>query len=246
LGDHSGARSELEAAFRHWSSTRRTYLGLDDRVLVGLGLARILWVQGFPAKAAERARQTLKDAKLSSNPASLAVTLSWIPAIFICVGDLRSAEEHVDWLISHADEPKDGRKLLQPILELFVEGRDTADLQTAQRLLAELVMIKISGGSIGSNPEQLFAAAWSASFESAIALAARNSNVTLGEVMIDAELDPHLVDGTDYFLRARLNISIRGVDRTVAQDLVQQAEQLCPYSKATRANIDVTLDLLTT
>ena len=61
-----------------------------------------------------------------------------------------------------------------------------------------------------------------------------------------AEVDLHLADSTDYFLSARLNISIRGIDRTVAQDLVQQAEQLCPYSKATRGNIDVTFNLLTT
>jgi lipoyl-dependent peroxiredoxin len=99
---------------------------------------------------------------------------------------------------------------------------------------------------IGTNPEQLFAAAWSASFGSAIALAARNNKVALGEGSIDAELDLHVADGTDYFLSARFNISIPGIDRTVAQDLVQQAEQLCPYSKATRGNVDVTLNLLTT
>jgi predicted ATPase/DNA-binding winged helix-turn-helix (wHTH) protein len=103
MGDHSGARSELEAAFRHWSRAQRTYLGLDDRVLVGLGLARTLWAQGFPAQAVERAQQTLNDAKLSGNPASLAVTLSWVPGIFIWTGDRRSAEEHTDWLISHAE-----------------------------------------------------------------------------------------------------------------------------------------------
>jgi organic hydroperoxide reductase OsmC/OhrA len=71
----------------------------------------------------------------------------------------------------------------------------------------------------------------------------------LGEVTIDAELDLHLADDTDYFLSARLNISIisiPGIDRTVAQELVRQAEQLCPYSKATHGNIDVTLNLLTT
>jgi osmotically inducible protein OsmC len=99
---------------------------------------------------------------------------------------------------------------------------------------------------IGTNPEQLFAVAWSACFESAIALAARSSKVTLGEVTIDAELDLHLADTTDYFLSARFNISIPGIDRIVAQDLVQQAQQLCPYSKVTRGNIEVTLNLLST
>jgi lipoyl-dependent peroxiredoxin len=99
---------------------------------------------------------------------------------------------------------------------------------------------------IGTNPEQLFAAGWSACFESAVAHAARNSKVTLGEVTIDAEVDLHLADGGDCFLSARLNISIPGIDRAVAQDLVREAEQLCPYSKATRGNIDVTLNVVTT
>jgi Ohr subfamily peroxiredoxin len=98
---------------------------------------------------------------------------------------------------------------------------------------------------IGTNPEQLFAAAWSACFESAIALAARACKITLGEVTIDAELDLRIADGGGYFLSALLDISIPGMDRTVAQDLVHQAEQICPYSKATRGNIDVTLNLLT-
>jgi len=103
VGDYGGARSELEPAFQHWSSTQRTYLGIDEHILVGLRLMRTLWAQGFPAQAVERARQTLNDAKLSSNPASLAVTLSWVPGVLIWVGDLRSAEQHVDWLIPHAE-----------------------------------------------------------------------------------------------------------------------------------------------
>lgn len=97
---------------------------------------------------------------------------------------------------------------------------------------------------IGTNPEQLLAAGWSACFGSAISLAARKSQVALGEVTIDAEVDLHLADGTDYFLSARLTISIPGVDHTVAQNLVQQAEHLCPYSKATRGNIGVTFNVL--
>jgi Ohr subfamily peroxiredoxin len=96
---------------------------------------------------------------------------------------------------------------------------------------------------IGTNPEQLFAAAWSACFVTSIALAARKSKVILGKITIDAEVDLHRGDNADYFLSARFNISILGVNSTVAQDLVHQAEQLCPYSKATRGNVDVTLNL---
>src|ERR1700682_5627633 len=73
---------------------------------------------------------------------------------------------------------------------------------------------------IGTNPEQLFAAGWSACFESAIALAARKKKIALpADLAIDAEVDLNLADG-GYFLRARLNINIPGVERGVAQALV--------------------------
>jgi osmotically inducible protein OsmC len=97
---------------------------------------------------------------------------------------------------------------------------------------------------IGTNPEQLFAAGWSACFESAIALAARKMKITLpADLAIDAEVDLNLADG-GYFLRTRLNISLPGVERNVAQALVDEAHQICPYSKATRGNIDVAINLV--
>jgi lipoyl-dependent peroxiredoxin len=97
---------------------------------------------------------------------------------------------------------------------------------------------------IGTNPEQLFAAGWSACFESAIALAAQKREITLpADVTIDAEVDLKLSDG-GYFLRARLNISVPGVKREAAQALVNDAHQICPYSKATRGNIDVEIKLV--
>ena len=97
---------------------------------------------------------------------------------------------------------------------------------------------------IGTNPEQLLAAGWSACFESAIALAARNRKITLpADLAVDAEVDLNLADG-GYFLRARLNVSLPGVERDVAQALVDEAHQICPYSKATRGNIDVAINLV--
>ena len=97
---------------------------------------------------------------------------------------------------------------------------------------------------IGTNPEQLFAAGWSACFESAIALAARKRKITLpADVAIDAEVDLNLADG-GYFLRTRLNVSLPGVDREIARALVDEAHQICPYSKATRGNIDVAINLV--
>src|SRR5712691_1644658 len=76
---------------------------------------------------------------------------------------------------------------------------------------------------IGTNPEQLFAAGWSACFESAIALAARKRKIALpADVAIDAEVDLNLADG-GYFLSTRLNVSLPGVEREVAQALVDEA-----------------------
>jgi len=96
----------------------------------------------------------------------------------------------------------------------------------------------------GTNPEQLFAAGWSACFEGAMAIAARKMNTTLPIGMaIDAEVDLCLVEGA-YSLRARLNVTLPGVEREVAQALADAAHQTCPYSKAIRGNIDVVIHLV--
>jgi osmotically inducible protein OsmC len=95
---------------------------------------------------------------------------------------------------------------------------------------------------VGTNPEQLLAAGWSACFESAIGIAARNRKVALPELTMDANVDLHLVDG-EYVLSARFDISLPSLDQGVAQSLVDEAEQLCPYSKATQGNIDVSFNL---
>jgi lipoyl-dependent peroxiredoxin len=95
----------------------------------------------------------------------------------------------------------------------------------------------------GTNPEQLFAAGWSACFESAIGIAARKRKIALPELTIDAEVDLHLANG-EYSLGARFNIGLPGLDRSIAQSLVEEAEQLCPYSKVTRGNIDVSFNLI--
>jgi lipoyl-dependent peroxiredoxin len=107
------------------------------------------------------------------------------------------------------------------------------------------VRLSVPGSTgIGTNPEQLFAAGWSACFESAIALAARQRKITLpADVTIDAEVDLTLGDD-GYFLRTRLNVSVPGVERAVAQSLLDEAHQICPYSKATRGNIDVAINLI--
>lgn len=96
----------------------------------------------------------------------------------------------------------------------------------------------------GTNPEQLFAAGWSACFIGAIQIAARNAKVTLpAELAVDAEVDLGLTEGV-YGLAARLNVSLPGVERDTAQALVQAAHSTCPYSLATRGNIDVTITVV--
>lgn len=91
----------------------------------------------------------------------------------------------------------------------------------------------------GTNPEQLFAAGWSACFESAIGVAARKKRVTLPSgFAIDAEVDLSLVGGF-YTLGARLNVSLPGLPRDTAQALADEAHTLCPYSRATHGNIEV-------
>jgi len=100
------------------------------------------------------------------------------------------------------------------------------------------------GPGIGTNPEQLFAAGWSACFESAMEAVARKMRVTLPTALaIDAEVDLIVADDS-YFLRARLNISIPDIELEVAQRLVERADRVCPYSNATRGNIDITINLV--
>jgi Ohr subfamily peroxiredoxin len=95
----------------------------------------------------------------------------------------------------------------------------------------------------GTNPEQLFAAGWSACFIGAMGLAAKEHHVTLpADTAVDAEVD--LGTGADgYALQARLAVSLPGVPREVAEALVESAHQRCPYSKMSRGNIDVAITL---
>lgn len=99
-------------------------------------------------------------------------------------------------------------------------------------------------GKPGTNPEQLFAAGWSACFIGALGLAAGKRKIRLpAETAIDAEIDLGTTDDA-YFLQARLNVSLPGIEPDVARALVEEAHQTCPYSKATRGNIDVVLNLV--
>src|ERR1700676_2725033 len=97
----------------------------------------------------------------------------------------------------------------------------------------------------GTNPEQLFAAGWSACFISAMGLVANRMKVKLpADAAIDAEID--LCNSGDvYFLRARLNVSLPGLEREVAQAIVDATPaETCAYSNATRSNVDVTVSVV--
>lgn len=96
----------------------------------------------------------------------------------------------------------------------------------------------------GTNPEQLFGAGWSACFEGAMGIAARKMKIALpANTAIDAEVDLCQADGA-YFLKARLNVSLPGLERGLAQTLADAAHQTCPYSKAVRGNVDVVINLV--
>jgi Ohr subfamily peroxiredoxin len=121
-------------------------------------------------------------------------------------------------------------------------GRDGAARTSDGRLDVKLATPGTAG--VGTNPEQLFAAGWSACFLSAIGLVASQKKIALpADRAIDAEVDLGTNEG-GFALRARLNVSLPGLDRAVAQDLVNAAHQTCPYSKATRGNIDVAINLV--
>jgi len=121
-------------------------------------------------------------------------------------------------------------------------GRDGASRSSDGRL--DIQLSTPGGPGSGTNPEQLFAAGWSACFEGAMAIAARKMNVVLpAGTAIDAEVDLNVDEGA-YFLNARLNVSLPGLDPNVARAVVDAAHQTCPYSKATRGNIDVEISLI--
>jgi lipoyl-dependent peroxiredoxin len=99
-------------------------------------------------------------------------------------------------------------------------------------------------GGTGTNPEQLFAAGWSACFEGALGVAANKARVELpADTAIDAEVDLAVNQG-GFFLQARLNIHLPGLDHAVAQSLVDAASNICPYSKAVKGNVNVEYNVI--
>jgi lipoyl-dependent peroxiredoxin len=122
-------------------------------------------------------------------------------------------------------------------------GRDGGSSRTSDGRLEVKLSVPGSSGT-GTNPEQLFAVGWSACFLSAIKIVAARTKVRLpADLAIDTEVDLGTT-GAAYFLQARLNVSLPGLEREVAQALVDGAHQECPYSKATHGNIHVVTNLV--
>jgi osmotically inducible protein OsmC len=96
-------------------------------------------------------------------------------------------------------------------------------------------------GKAGANPEQLFAAGYAACFESALMHVARLKDLTLKStsVAVEVGIGPNGKGG--FLLNAAITATISGVDQATADTLVQEAHQVCPYSNATRGNIEVTV-----
>ncbi len=117
-------------------------------------------------------------------------------------------------------------------------GRDGASRTDDGRLDVKLSSPGTSG--TGTNPEQLFAAGYSACFIGAMkAVAARTKTALPADLAIDAEVDLGPIPNA-FGIAVRMRISLPGMERAAAESLVQAAHQVCPYSNATRGNIDVT------
>jgi Ohr subfamily peroxiredoxin len=120
-------------------------------------------------------------------------------------------------------------------------GREGAARSDDGRL--DVVLTPPGGRGPGTNPEQLFAAGWSACFIGALGRAARGRNVALPPgTAVDAEVDLG-TNADGFLLQARLRVGLPGLERGLAQALIDAAHQICPYSKMTRNNINVDIAL---
>lgn len=124
---------------------------------------------------------------------------------------------------------------------LVTGGREGQAKSTDGRLEISLSSPGTSG--MGTNPEQLFAAGWSACFIGAMKINASSLQIPLpAETSVNAEVD--LASSDDgYALQARLEVNLPGLTAEQARTLVEAAHQTCPYSKATRGNIGVEINI---
>lgn len=125
-------------------------------------------------------------------------------------------------------------------------GRDGRAVSSDGQLDVKLTPPRELGGNgaEGTNPEQLFAAGYSACFLGAMKHVAGKEKITLpADTAIDGSVGIGAI-ATGFGIEVELKISLPGLDRQVAEDLVKKAHVVCPYSNATRGNIDVTLTIV--
>lgn len=99
------------------------------------------------------------------------------------------------------------------------------------------------GNGTGTNPEQLFAIGYAACFQGAMAGVARQMKVDVSDNVIEASVDLGPTEGGAFGIAVTLNVSVPSLETAQAKELVEAAHQVCPYSNATRGNIDVTLNV---
>ena len=121
-------------------------------------------------------------------------------------------------------------------------GRDGHGRTSDGELDVNLRIPKEMGGEGGgTNPEELFAVGYAACFESALAGVARRGHIDVGEVSIESAVSLLPTGDGGFKLAVTLDVSLQGIDHDVTAELVRGAHQVCPYSNATRGNIDVEL-----
>src|ERR1700749_3717477 len=127
--------------------------------------------------------------------------------------------------------------------QAHVTGGRAGHGETSDGLLkVDLAMPKELGGPGGAtNPEQLFAVGYAACFQSALAVVGRRQHVDTSASTVEADVTIGTIPGGGYGLAVALRISIPGTDAETTRALAEAAHQVCPYSNATRGNIDVTV-----
>lgn len=124
-------------------------------------------------------------------------------------------------------------------------GRDGRSISSDKALDVQLSTPKALGGAggAGTNPEQLFAAGYSACFIGALKFVGAKEKIAVpADISVTAQVGIGPIP-TGFALDVELVISLPGLERAVAEDLVEKAHQVCPYSNATRGNVDVRLTL---
>jgi osmotically inducible protein OsmC len=101
--------------------------------------------------------------------------------------------------------------------------------------------VEMGGPGGATNPEELFAAGYAACFQSALAVVARRSKVSVDGSTVTAKVTIGTVGGGGFGLAVALDVHIPDVDEATTRSLIEGAHEVCPYSNATRGNIEVTL-----